>query len=404
MKSKKILILSTYPIKDPRHGGQKRLDAIYEAYKGLQAIVKHSAVFYKGFYSKFGSDDIPLSRVSEELLLRSPLTGDIICGQAISQDPHVRKKIISLLKTFKPDIIHIEQPFPYIGLKAVLKDLNVHPSIIFGSQNIEAPMKREILEGAGVPEAEIKEAEAIIEAVEAELSSKSDLMMACTRADLDVHLRYGARMTVLAPNGIAPIRTDESSKVYWDNTFKKIGVEKIALFVGSAHPPNWAGFLQMVGTSLGFISEDARIVAAGSISDYLEREVLSDAPDISSATFWLRAYSAGRLSETRLGALIKKADVLILPITEGGGSNLKTAEAILANKKVVTTSHALRSFEWFASFPNVWVADTMKDFQGAIVKAMRAEFINRTPRQEAQAKKVEWTSCLSDMVKAVSRI
>src|SRR5436189_111416 len=121
MNNNKILLLSTYPIKNPKHGGQKRTSAIVEAYK-----------------KKFTS---------------------------------VKQQMTILLKSFTPDIIHIEQPFPYLGLQPLLEELNLKPKLVFGSQNIEAPMKREILESAGVPETEIKGAETLIKELEHSLSS-----------------------------------------------------------------------------------------------------------------------------------------------------------------------------------------------------------------------------------------
>lgn len=404
MTRKKILLLSTYPIRNPRHGGQKRTAAIYEAYKQQFSQVRHSAVFFKDFYADYDADDIALSAESERLVQQSPLTGDIVSGQAIFNDTVVKTKMTALLQQFKPDIIHIEQPFPYLGLKPLLEELKQNPKLVFGSQNIEAPMKREILEGAGVPEPAIKSAELTIANVEQELSKNSDLVIACTESDRKAHAALGAKNLVVAPNGIAKSTASGQAKSYWKNKFAAAGIKQTVLFVGSAHPPNWAGFLQMVGKGLGFVPFTARIVVAGSISDYFDREIKSSAQNIEDATFWLRAFSAGRLSEDRLVALIEQCDVMLLPITEGGGSNLKTAEAILADKKVVTTNHALRSFEWFKDFPNVWVADDQQAFQAAITAALAAPYQKRTAQQQAMAEQVEWKHCLTAMVSKVEAL
>lgn len=402
MTHKRILLLTTYPIKNPRHGGQKRADAIYQAYKRHFSVVRHSAVFYRGFYSDYGKQDIFLSGSSEQSVERSPLTGDIICGEAIYRDDTVKSKMKKILLGLHPDIIHIEQPFPYLGLKPLLEELGLHPKIVFGSQNIEAPMKREILENAGVEESKIAEYEGVISRLEADMSKESDLVVACTPDDRTAHAAMGARNLVLAKNGVAPFRSSPQAKSYWQKRFHDINTT--ILFVGSAHPPNWAGFMTMVGKGLGFIPYSSRIVVAGSICDFFDREIKPDALNIEDATFWLRAISAGRLSEERLGALIEQADIILLPITEGGGSNLKTAEAILADKKVVTTSHALRSFEWFADFPNVWVADNKRLFQKSIVEALGATRRERTKAQTNTAKQVLWENCLSDLIDGVKKI
>jgi hypothetical protein len=403
MTHKNILIIGTYPIKKPAHGGQKRLDAIYRIYKKNFVNVRYSAVFYQGFYSDYSSFDIPLSSQSELAVRQSPLTGDMVCGRAIYEDKIVKQKFSDMLLQFKPDIIHIEQPYPYLGLKKLLKELDIKPKLIFGSQNIEGPMKAEMLEGYKVEKNTIAHIAQQITDVEIELSQDCDLLVACTRADLEAHKAMGAVKLVLAPNGVDSINAPEAAIKLWEKRFAKHNINRQILFVGSAHPPNWFGFLKMVGKGLGFVPYDTRIVIAGSVSDIFTSEIKKDV-DIQDATFWLRAFSAGRLSEDSLSALLSLADVIMLPITEGGGSNLKTAEAIIANKKVVATSHALRSFEWFRDFPNVWVADTQKDFQEALVKALDTPAQKRNAKQESQAEQVLWEHCMAELMKEAKKV
>lgn len=404
MINKKVLIVATYPIEKPQHGGQKRLDAIYKEYKKTFRDVRFVAVFYRGFYSAHGRHDISTGSYTEHAIQSSPYTGDIACGKAIYQDPKVRREFTGLLISYKPDIIHIEQPYPFIGLEPLLKKLGMRPKIIFGSQNIEAPMKRKILEGVNLPEKTIREAEDLISNLEIALSKQSDLVIACTNEDMAAHKQMGATNLVLAPNGIAKIITSEKATQYWEKRLNKLGIDRFILFVGSAHPPNWTGFFDMVGKGLGFIPQNTRIIIAGSICDYFEQTIKADSLNIEDATFWLRAFSAGRLSEEKLGALIKLADVMVLPITEGGGSNLKTAEAILADKKVVATDHALRSFEWFKDFPNLWLANTQQDFQKSIIEALDTPHKVRTQREQKTARRVEWSACLADMVNKASQL
>lgn len=395
---KRILVLGTYPIKKSQHGGQKRTEAIVSAYKSSSFRVVYSAVFFKGFYSDYSSWDIPVGRKTEKKVAKSPFMGDVACGEAIYEDDYVKGRISSLLLSFKPDIIHVEQPYPYIGLKKLLEEINMSPKIIFGSQNIEAPMKREILENAYIAEDEISKAEKYIKDLEIQLSKDCDLLAACTDSDLKAHKKMGAVNVVLAQNGIDTTVPTRESIRHWDKEFSSLGVSKTALFVGSAHPPNWIGFFDMVGKGLGFMPRDSRLVIAGSICDYFEKAITPASLNVQDATFWLRAYSAGRLSEDRLSSLIKTADVIILPITEGGGSNLKTAEAIIADKKVVATEHALRSFEWFKDFPNLWIPKTRQEFNESIVEALNAKKVERTLAQKKKAEEVRWSHRLSGLV------
>lgn len=401
---KRILVIGTYPIILPQHGGQKRLSAIVEEYKKRIAEVKYVSVFFDGFYSKYSSDDIPLGKVGRDLVYASPLTGDIICGKAIFEDPVVKQKFTKLLRTFSPDIIHIEQPYPYFGLKPLLAELKMTPTIVFGSQNVEGPMKDDILRGYGTDRGLIDDAVEQINNIELALSRDADLVVACTKDDLRAHKAMGAKRLVLAPNGVAEPLIQKSALQHWSRLFAEKGIDQTAIFVGSAHPPNWAGFTSMIGKALGFVLNNQRIVIAGSISDYAGREIGLDKLSIAESTFWLRAYSAGRLSESRLVGLIEQSDVILLPITEGGGSNLKTAEAIISDKKVVTTSHALRSFEWFKDYPNVWVADSPIEFRKAISDAFEATSIERTKEQKKLAESVLWRNCLRAMTEEVSSL
>jgi len=401
---KKILVVGTYPIVSPRHGGQKRLDAIVRHYRGRFNSVKYVSVFFEGFYSEYSKDDIALGREGEIAVHKSPMTGDIICGESIYKDNEVKRKFVKLLRGYNPDIIHIEQPFPYLGLKPLLREMHMSPKIVFGSQNIEAPMKRDILKNQGVSEEAIRHTEDKIHRLEVDLSRESDLVVACTQADMVAHKKMGANQVVIAPNGVEDLVFTPSAKMHWQDLFKKMGVVQTAVFVGSAHPPNWVGFLEMIGKGLGFMPYDTRIVAAGSICDYFDREINQNSLNIQDVTFWRRAFSAGRLSEDRLRAIIGVSDIVLLPIVEGGGSNLKTAEAIIADKKVVATSHSLRSFEWLRDFPNVWVADTPGTFKSAIVEALATERVERTEAQKKQAQAVLWENCLKDMIRKVGEL
>lgn len=401
---KRILILTTYPIKNPQHGGQKRTKAIFDAYSRTFKQVVHSSVYYRGFYKYTEKYDFMLSKTGELQVMQSPLTGDIVCGMAIYDDLKVKHKMKKLLKNLKPDIIHLEQPYSYLGLKLLLKEINISPKIIYGSQNVEAPMKREILESANVIESEVVMYEKLLNNLESDLSRICDLLLACTVDDIKIYKEFGAKNVILSPNGIYKPIVKKKYSNYWNKKFSRLGIEQIILFVGSAHPPNWTGFLQIIGKGLGFIPYNTRMVLAGSISDYFVREIKIGKSNILDSTFWLRASSAGRLKEESLGALINISDVIILPITEGGGSNLKTAEAIVSGKKVVTTSHALRSFEWFKDFPNVWVADDPNTFRKYIVEALRTPFQKRSNIQIDLVKQVEWSKCLVNTVEAVVKL
>jgi hypothetical protein len=74
----------------------------------------------------------------------------------------------------------------------------------------------------------------------------------------------------------------------------------------------------------------------------------------------------GQVTDYALSCLIANAAGLLLPITFGGGSNLKTAEALVSGKRIVASPMAFRGFEDFASMPGLLFADNEADFGDAI--------------------------------------
>lgn len=402
---RRVLVTSTFPITRPQHGGQKRIRAIVDAYRERFGDVKYVAVFNRDEYRHASRSDIALPRALANLAHERPMTADLISGHAIAENAEVRSRFTALLRSFRPEVIHVEHPFSYIGLRPLLDDLGMNPKIVFGSANLEAPLREAGLRSIGTPESQIAEYVDEIDALERRFSVECDLLASCTDEDLAAHREMGATHAIVASNGMEPAQATRRATAAWKARARRAGGERIAAFIGSGHMPNIVGFDELVGRGLGFLGENERIVFAGSIGESMEAFVGNPRTDVEAATFWLRAVNAGRLSETSLQGLIEAADVLLLPITSGGGSNLKTAEAILADTRVVCSSFALRGgFEWFADFPNVTVADTREDFQRGIIAAFDTPRRPRTPEQERLAATVTWSSTLAPLVEAVEAL
>lgn len=394
-------MIATYPIKMAQHGGQRRVAAIVEEYRKVFKSVKFVAVYSPDYYKHHGKDDIAVKGMIREETRNSPYIGDIICGQAIFSDPHVKKRMTQLLKSFKPDIIQIEQVFPYLGIKPLLKELNLDPKIILSSHNIEYTHKKSILDNS-VYQYQSAEATKTIRECEQDLAKNANLITAVSAEDAKALKKMGAKSVVVAPNGIAKTIKTARSEDEWKLFKQQRGLNDIAVFIGSAHPPNWHGFLAMVGDRLGFLSNSQQLILAGSISDYFENSFNDIRPE--HVTFWRRAYAAGRLSDESLAGLISESDVILLPITEGGGSNLKTAEAILSGKKIVATSYAFRSFEEYLNLPNIFIANEPNEFRNKIIEAFKTEYVDRTEEQINLANRVQWHYCLNSMVKEAVKV
>ncbi|MBO9578684.1 MAG: hypothetical protein J7480_07970 [Microbacteriaceae bacterium] len=406
MIERRVLVTGTFPIERPSHGGQKRTRAIVDAYARAFSHVQYLAVFDDRHYPHATPVDVRLPAPLVERSIARPLTEDVIIGHAIWEDETVRTRVAAFLREFRPDIVHLETPYTWIGLKPLLAAEGLAPRIVFGSENIEAPLRESVMERFGVDAGLIAETVAEIAELEARLSVEADLVAACTVSDLNAHRELGAAATVLAPNGMEPLAPSPEAVAAWRARFAADGVDRIATFVGSAHVPNINGFETMIGLGLGFLAADERIVFAGSIGGHVEHLVGPEDASIEGATFWLRGVVAGQLPEAELQGLIGVSDVLLLPLVFGGGSNLKTAEAILADTRVVCTPTALRGFEWFAGFPNTWVVQEgdRPGFHAAIREAFRTPLVPRTAEQREQARSVTWERCLAPLVEAVATL
>lgn len=403
MAKKRILVINTFPIVNAQAGGQKRQAALVDAYQHAFAEVRYVGVFFKDYYKQYSEWDIPLPPELTPQVHAQPHLVDVTVGNAIFENALVKQKVTALLQEFQPDIIQIEQAFPYLGMKRLLAELGMHPKLIFSSHNVESPMKREILEGVHMPAAEINRVVQQIEDIELQLTRDSELVIACTKADQEYYDKHGARKSVVARNGMAPIKTTEAALQKWGTYFADRDIARKIVFVGSAHPPNWVGFTDMVGLAMGFVPFDSRVLLVGGICDYFQ-STIKEAYNPAHTTFWQRVIACGKPDNEGLGALITLADVIILPITEGGGSNLKTAEAVLSGKAVVGTSHAFRSFEELMTLPNVYLADTPEAFRRAILTALHTPLQVRSAAQKKRADSVLWEHCLADAVQEVSKL
>lgn len=397
--SKKVLMFGTYPIVSAQHGGQKRVEAILDQYKRSGFKAKYVGVFDSRFYPEHTADDIPI-HFEGDLTPLQIYASDMLAGKAIGQRQDTKAKVLGMIRDFKPDIIEVEQCFPYMGLKQVLNEIGWKGQLIYSSQNIEYELKAAILDDSEVEKDEQRQAVSELTALEKELTRSADLVVACTESDLQKYESMGARATVCAPNGIKKQKADHDTVAKWRQTLGSMQVNHPIIFVGSAHPPNVQGFMEMIGSKFGFLPPDTRIFIIGGVSDLIKQRLEEDYRGFCAP---LRLEYLGRTSDKDLTALLSLAEIIILPITEGGGSNLKTAEAILSRKKVVTTQKALRSYDQYVALPNIYSAVDGEGFRNAITKALH-EDIALTPEQTKLSETVQWDYTLKQMMEKVKTI
>ncbi len=390
-----VLLLSTFAFGEPRHGGQVRLANIAQAYEGAGFSVSSLAVCETRCRG-FGKDDLLFSDRAPHNLFRGRsilFATDFLSGLYAADPEGAWPHISARFADQKIDVIHVEQPWLW-PLALRLRELPTcaNAILVYGSQNIEAPLRREILHSYG------QEAEDFIDAIdqlERAACQEADLSLAVTQEDAVLLREFGAREVILAPNGIAPWSASKNLMSQWQ---KKLPTAPWALYIASAHPPNFTGFLECMGQALGGIPPDSKLVVAGSVCEHLEKLL---AQSRWSNLNLARTLYLGQLTNDDLTAVKSLASVFCLPIAHGGGSNIKTAEALYSGASVVGSVAAFRGFEEFTALAQVHVARSPQEFELLLSTLLTQEPVTVDEPGRALRKRLEWTACLAPICTAV---
>lgn len=398
-----VLILSTYPVIEPTHGGQLRLLNIQRAYEAAGWKTSSLAVYSEETYRKeqVGPIDILFPTTSRYRLFKGRdlhFASDLLSGTfAVAEDGgwfEVLKNI-----PIKIDVIHVEQPWLW-PLAVKIKGLREYASValVYGSQNIEEPLKRGIFDTYDVDDAEDFLNQ--VDSLERRAAKEADLTIAVTQEEADVFASWGVRDVLLAPNGIEPWHADVDVVAEWR---RKLPEDPWLLYIASAHPPNFTNFVDVFGGSLGCFSPLNRLVVAGGVAQHI---YLALQHSRWSSLNLSRLHLLSKLSDRDLAAVKSLAHGFVLPIPFGGGSNIKTAEAIYSGSYVIGTKAAFRGFEGFLSLPEIRSADNPESFHRQIREMLSS------PRRSAplpgtigfdQRQSVTWARCLAQVPVVVEK-
>ena len=386
-----VLLLSTYPAITPRHGGQVRLSNIADSYAKAGFQVEHMAIYEPEGYNSQprGKRDIPFPSNSPYRKFRGkvvPLINDLLSGAFAAAEDGCFTDVCNRLPA-QINAIHVEQPWLWpLAVKIRKQPAFKNASLIYGSQNIEAPLKTEILETYNVDKSDIQNIEAEICHLEKSASKEADITIAVTTSDLQILTQWGAKKAILASNGIAPWKASVESLAQWEQRLPKA---PWALYIASAHPPNFTGFAQCFGNSLACIPPDTRLVVAGSVCDHLYQQLAQSQWNQLNTS---RIELLGVLSDEDLAAVKTLAHAFVLPIPHGGGSNIKAAEALYSGAYVIGTKAAFRGFEQHIALPGITASDNPNKF----VSALRSALVKpRLAVNKENKSELGWAQCLA---------
>lgn len=363
MTRKRILVFSTYPIRKPRHGGQFRAVALLNAYKKL-GIVRYVSVCNSDVYQHADCTkwDIRIPQKFQQEIHDSPQREPILIGQIAEKEPVVANQVKRTIRSFSPEIIVLEQPYLWPAVHSAIQELNIStPKIIYSSHNFEQEHYDAVTD-----EYDHKKKDLIwLSHTENDLVNISTLIVATTSGDIEKYSSAKASNKVaLVPNAVMPITRPKNSFIL-RRIHKQIQFKKFALFVASAHTPNIEGFFHFIGTRLGYLPPGTGIVIAGTAGPVLGSLAAEKDPRWIDL-YWSKVQIWGFASDKELQILTDSAALFILPILDGGGSNLKTALALQSDKYIVASEHAFRGFDAITDLEGVLLTNSKEIFQSAI--------------------------------------
>lgn len=390
-----VLLLSLYPREPAFHGAQIRLSNIAQAYS-LAGFDVNLIGILSGKYKN--------SNHSDRFILPPPISNVLPDSEgawlsdyfisSICHEDYLYCKLHALIN-FIPDIIQVEQPWLWPFVKRLKQEKNLSSCpVIYSSHNIESSLKYDILFGK-LRESRVKKIIDEIVRIEREISYSANLVIAVTEQDAEILSRWTKSRIVVAKNGVS----DWTVNINYLRRAKELcGDKKFPVFIGSAHPPNFEGFMTMLGPILGYIRPTQRLIVVGAAGPimrqskcYIDYKLFNDT----------RFLALGVVNHQLLNAICHLAHCFVLPILYGGGANLKTAEAIWAGKHIVGTPAAFRGFEEFMNATGVVVADEPKRFKTAVYQCLDTPLPAISCIERYSRRQVLWEETLKPMVKAV---
>jgi glycosyltransferase involved in cell wall biosynthesis len=389
----RILQIIPFPTARPRDGGQIRAQQTGKALEAAGITVIRCPI-YRAAWQPNAIYQPPVVNLDEATHTpRYPHIWqlyDMTNGEVLANDARCFAALKGFVDQTRPDVLMLEHPW----LWPAVKKLSDRPPVIYNSYNLEAELKCRILRDAGITDTDSVAAE--IGALERDLVMAAAGISATTEADAAVYRNWTSGSVVVAPNGAERRERAHLHDVLPD-TFKYWW--RYLLFVASAHPPNVAGFAELVLGGLGAMRSDERIVVAGSVCEPIREYLRNNAVTSLGSD---RLLLLGQVSSFELDCLIENTTGMLLPITYGGGSNLKTAEALLAGRPVIATAKAFRGCEVFTDMAGIIIAETERAFSDAIRRVLSGEV--PSPPQDARLASIVWDKTLQPIVDLVGEV
>lgn len=386
-----ILQINTFPTLQPRHGGQRRAHQIGRILEHAGHQVRRVAAYtFSGYGWPPTEPAIDLDRFPAP---QAPTTWLYDGVRAMEGDQEASAAFEALCDAAAPELILVEEVWlwPVVRRLAMVKSGRV--PIIYSSYNIEAPQFRRLL--AALSHERASALAEGLSALEADIARTAHACCAVTEDDASALREFGARHVVVAPNGV-----ERRSRAHLMGALPGAlnPDQSYVLYVASAHRPNASGIPELFMAMLEALRPLERLVVAGGVCHLLGEWLRGGGPAFLSRE---RMVLLGDVTELCLDGLIANAAGIVLPVREGGGSNLKTAEALYSGLPLVATTVAMRGYETFRNSDGVVMADDCPSFAAGMRQVFEGRLARRVPATALDS--LLWENTLVPIVRLVDK-
>jgi len=329
-----ILIIVPYNVYEAKHGNAIRVRAMMETL--LKNGNKISLLMYDlpnaGNLSEIAGVKIYMKQVKFRIPVMAALlrlffrasTYDLLCAK---MEPFAgfKELVKDIIHEDDIDIVQCENIWTVSPLIPVIAE--IHKPIVVTTHDVWSDRFRQLYDYQKVPGVISRRLLRSISEIEARALKVCDFYICVSDEDRRRLLEMGtdpSKLGVIA-NGVDTKKIRPVGKVQWLARELKIGDEDMVLFFpGSEMFQNKKAVEDILRGVLPKLDSRFKIVFAGTICNHLAKLNLPDSVIL-----------AGYLDD--LSPLYGLVDIVILPITIGSGTKLKTVEAMAAGKPIITT-------------------------------------------------------------------
>lgn len=372
--SRRILFLTPYPMRHPRHGGQVRAAAAMAAAAAAGWTVRSLGIYPGEFFDRPEREESDLvlgDAAHARAALDDQLFGDLIVAQGAAGDPAVQAGLAAALEGFDPQVVVLEQPWCWLPLSRVWPARNP-PRLVYASHNIEWRMRPPMF-GMGLRRPGAEARVEAVRALEEEVLTRADLILSISDIEAEELSRWSGKPVVYVPPvstlADAPAPTAEGR---FGEEAAAAGVRYAAL-IASAYWPNIHGFLSVFPEGLGPLPLGDQVWVAGRAGKAIHADVRYQA---FLSTNEARFRDLGFIADEERAPFLGASACGILPIFQGGGAKLKTADIVASGRPVIATATALEGYHSLlgeAVGGGIYVEDDVRRFRALLRAGLAGE-------------------------------